>query len=273
MPVERTISSAKIASRSLTRALLETERRVEASQDELTGLRLSCERIFETPPVEWTEDRLRHLKEILERRTEQSALPLRNLLGSILTIEWSEEGLLRVDDFFEGSFRNVRTRLRPVGGGRFITDIAGVEPVFDQSPGAAAGVTLNWRGIKAYAGRAPEGHRLPMELFADGLTVEAVEAFCAQKDFYIKEVPEFEAQINRMGYTLLRDEEYEEAIAVFAMNVDFFPESFDTYDSLGEADMESGRTQQAIQDNEKALELNPGGENAKRMLKRLRKKV
>jgi hypothetical protein len=190
----------------------------------------------------------------------------------ILTVEWAGEGLLRVDDFFEGSFRNVRTRLHPVGGGRFLTDIAGVEVVFDQRFGPSTGVTLNWRGIEAYAERAPEGHRLPMELFADGLIAEAVEAFHTQKDFYIKEVPGFETQTNQMGYTLLRDEKYDEAIAVFAMNVDFFPESFNTYDSLGEAYMESGRTQEAIRNYEKALELNPDSENAKRMLERLRKK-
>ncbi|UCF05896.1 MAG: tetratricopeptide repeat protein [bacterium] len=191
----------------------------------------------------------------------------------ILTIDWAEEGLLSVDDFFEGSFRNVRTRLRPVGGGRFLTDIAGIEVVFDQNSGSSTGVTLNWRGIETYAGRAPDGHRLPMELFANGLIAEAVEAFHPQKDFYIKEVPGFEAYINRMGYTLLRDKKYDEAIAVLAMNVDFFPESFNTYDSLGEAYMESGRTQEAIQNYEKALELNPASENAKRMLTRLKKKL
>jgi len=191
----------------------------------------------------------------------------------ILTIEWSEEGLLRVEDFFEGSFRNVRTRLHSVGSGRFLTDISGVELNFDQNFGLSTGVTLNWRGIEVYARRAPEGHRLPMELFADGLIMEAVEIFHAQKDFYVYEVPGFEAQINRIGYRLLRDEKYDEAIAVFAMNVDFFPESFNTYDSLGEAYMESGRRHEAIENYEKALELNPASENAKRMLKRLRGKV
>jgi hypothetical protein len=191
----------------------------------------------------------------------------------ILTIEWSEEGLLGVDDFFEGSFRNVRTRLHPVGGGRFLTDIAGVEVAFDQNLGPSAGVSLNWRGIEAYARRAPEEHRFPMELFEDGLIQEAVAAFYSQRDFYVNDIPDFEAQINRMGYTLLRDEKHDEAIAVFAMNADFFPQSFNAYDSLGEAYMESGRTQEAIENYEKALELNPASENAKRMLERLRRKA
>ncbi len=191
----------------------------------------------------------------------------------ILTVEWADEGRLRVDDFFEGSFRNIRTRLYPVGGGHFLTDIAGVEVVFDQNFESSTGVTLHWRGIEVYAGRAPEGHRLPIEHLRDGMVEEAIVAFELQKDYYINEVPDFEAQINRMGYSLLRDEKHDEAIAVFAMNADFFPESFNTYDSLGEAYMKSGRTQEAIQSYEKALQLNPASENAKRMLERLRKKA
>lgn len=110
-----------------------------------------------------------------------------------------------------------------------------------------------------------------MDFFADGLVGEAVEAFRAQRDVYVNEVPGFEAMINRMGYTLLRDGKHDEAIVVFAMNVDFFPESSNTYDSLGEAYMESGRTQEAIENYEKSLELNPANENAKRMLERLRR--
>ncbi len=191
----------------------------------------------------------------------------------ILTVEWADEGLLRVDDFFDESFRNVRTRLHPVGGGRFLTDIAGVEVIFDQNSTPCAGVILDWKGIETYAARAPEEHRLPMELFADVKIKDAVAALYAQKDFYIAEVPDFEAHVNRMGYSLLRDKKYDEAIDVFALNVKLFPESYNTYDSLGEAYMESGRTQQAIENYEKALELNPKSENAKRKLERLRKNV
>ncbi len=191
----------------------------------------------------------------------------------ILTVETAGETLLlHVDDFFDGSFRNVRTRLYPVGGGRFLTEIAGVEAVFDKNPGAATGVTLDWRGIETHAVRAPLEHRLPMELFADGRIDEAVEALYAQKDYYITEVPDFEDHINRMGYSLLRDERHDDAIAAFALNVKMFPESYNTYDSLGEAYMESGRIQPAIENYEKALELNPDSENAKRMLERLKNK-
>ncbi len=70
-------------SRALAQALLETERRVEALQEELDGLRRSREKVFQTPPVEWIEERLTRLKDVLERSTEQSALVLRKFLGPI----------------------------------------------------------------------------------------------------------------------------------------------------------------------------------------------
>lgn len=63
--------------------LASEERRLEALREELSGLRRSCEKVFQAPPVEWIEERLGELKEILERRTEQSALLLRKLLGPI----------------------------------------------------------------------------------------------------------------------------------------------------------------------------------------------
>ncbi len=70
-------------SQALAKALAETERRVNALQEELGGLRRSREKVFQAPPVEWIEERLAGLREILERRAEQSGLVLRRLLGQI----------------------------------------------------------------------------------------------------------------------------------------------------------------------------------------------
>jgi hypothetical protein len=70
-------------SQALAKALVETERRVEALRNELEGLRRSRTKVFQLPPIEWIEERLIHAQEVLERRTEQSALLLRELLGPI----------------------------------------------------------------------------------------------------------------------------------------------------------------------------------------------
>jgi hypothetical protein len=47
------------------------------------GLRRRSEKVFQAPPVEWIEERLAGMHELLERRTERSALLLRALLGKI----------------------------------------------------------------------------------------------------------------------------------------------------------------------------------------------
>ena len=39
--------------------------------------------MFETPPVEWIEEWLTRMQQVLERRTDRSALLLRSLLGLI----------------------------------------------------------------------------------------------------------------------------------------------------------------------------------------------
>ncbi len=70
-------------SRELGKALVETERPVEALRVEVEGLRRSREKVFQALPIEWIEDRLGELQKLLERSTEKSAKLLRRLLGPI----------------------------------------------------------------------------------------------------------------------------------------------------------------------------------------------
>ncbi len=49
------------------------------------------------------------------------------------------------------------------------------------------------------------------------------------------------------------------------------PNSFNVYDSLGEAYMAKGDKENAIKNYKKSLELNPDNENAKDMLQQLQK--
>jgi len=70
-------------SQALTKALLETERKVTALEQEIDGLHRSRDKVFQAPPIEWIEERLSSLRALLEQRTEKSALVLRKLLGGI----------------------------------------------------------------------------------------------------------------------------------------------------------------------------------------------
>ncbi len=64
-------------------AVLQILLRAEALREEVEALRRSRRKVFQTPPVEWIEERLSRVQEVLERRTERSALLLRDVLGTI----------------------------------------------------------------------------------------------------------------------------------------------------------------------------------------------
>ncbi|MCX2454261.1 serine hydrolase [Pedobacter sp. PLR] len=78
-----------------------------------------------------------------------------------------------------------------------------------------------------------------------------------------------ESNINGQGYAQLNAKDFRKAIAIFKINTLFYPESGNTYDSLGEAYLANGDKQLAKENYEKALKLNPGNENAARMVKSL----
>lgn len=81
-----------------------------------------------------------------------------------------------------------------------------------------------------------------------------------------------ESSINRQGYALLRGGKQDEAIELFKLNVRLYPESWNTYDSLGEAYAAAGQKDLAIQNYEKSLQLNPQNDNGKEVLAKLRAK-
>lgn len=80
-----------------------------------------------------------------------------------------------------------------------------------------------------------------------------------------------EAQVNTLGYVFLNgSKRVPEAIAVFKMNVEDYPDSANTYDSLAEAYGVAGEKDLAIKNYEKSIELNPKNENGIVALRKLR---
>jgi tetratricopeptide (TPR) repeat protein len=90
-------------------------------------------------------------------------------------------------------------------------------------------------------------------------------------DYTIYRLDPGERHINALGYRLLEDNKTEEAVGIFEFMVSEYPESANAYDSLGEAYMTAGQKEQAIKNYQKSLKLNPGNDNAARMLEALRK--
>ena len=84
--------------------------------------------------------------------------------------------------------------------------------------------------------------------------------------------PTPEHSINRAGYELMESGKRHEAIELFKLNVRLYPESWNVYDSLGEAYAAAGDTALAIQNYEKSIQLNPKNEAGKAALAKLKGK-
>ncbi|AUD02059.1 serine hydrolase [Spirosoma pollinicola] len=82
-----------------------------------------------------------------------------------------------------------------------------------------------------------------------------------------------EEDVNVVGYELLRDGKTKEAITVFTLNAEAYPNSFNVYDSRGEAYKAMGNKAAAIQDYKKSVALNPRNTNGYAMLKELGESV
>lgn len=100
-----------------------------------------------------------------------------------------------------------------------------------------------------------------LELARDGRADEAGAVFreARQRDGEPLLLPE--NGLNRLGYEILETDP-RAAITLFELNVETHPESWNVYDSLGEAYMAAGDREAAIQNYRRSLELNPENQNA-----------
>ena len=81
-----------------------------------------------------------------------------------------------------------------------------------------------------------------------------------------------EIDMNTAGYDLLAAKKVNEAIEVFKLNVKLFPDSWNVYDSLGEAYAAAGNTKEAIANYERSIQLNPKSDSEKEALTKLKQK-
>jgi tetratricopeptide (TPR) repeat protein len=80
-----------------------------------------------------------------------------------------------------------------------------------------------------------------------------------------------EKEFNTLGYKFLFTKKVDEAIEVFKLNVKMYEDSWNTYDSLGEAYLVAGKYDKAEKYYKKSLVLNPDNENGKEMLVKVEK--
>ena len=113
--------------------------------------------------------------------------------------------------------------------------------------------------------------KIPRELLDEERVEEAINAYRNifsenKNDPYLEE-----NRLNMMGYQYMYRKMFNQSIAILLLNTEFYPESPNCYDSLGEAYMNSGNKELAIQNYKKVLELNPESQNAKDKLEKLSK--
>lgn len=102
---------------------------------------------------------------------------------------------------------------------------------------------------------------------------EATAAFLTlqKEDTLQKVIREYE--VNTVGYRLLAEKDFENAVTVLEMNVALYPESSNTYDSLGEAYLRKGDSLQAYTTFKKSLALNSENNRAKEFVKKYEKGI
>ena len=79
----------------------------------------------------------------------------------------------------------------------------------------------------------------------------------------------FEQAFDKTAYNLLKGNRLEEAFFVFSMNADFFPEQAGVWNGMGAVYAKQGELQKAREAYQKALEIDPAGEEGEEARRRL----
>lgn len=104
------------------------------------------------------------------------------------------------------------------------------------------------------------------ELVAGEKDIDAIIEIIKKED---KDQPNYfisDSEINRLAYKLLRQDKNNDALKLFKLNIELYPNEFNVYDSYGECLLKMGDTVNGIKAYKKSLELNSDNTNAKIVL-------
>jgi glyoxylase-like metal-dependent hydrolase (beta-lactamase superfamily II) len=123
-------------------------------------------------------------------------------------------------------------------------------------------ITELWRITSNQASAA----RTLFTLLGEGADEAAIDEVLASRNNGSSDYFFTEAEFNAYGYVLLQQDKVDEAITMFRINTEMYPESWNVYDSLGEALLKAGNTEDAALMYEKSLVLNPESPTGKEAL-------
>ena len=110
------------------------------------------------------------------------------------------------------------------------------------------------------------------ELLATGTDIDEIVIFCKEEDLKNSEYDLSQSGINRFGYQLMGEGNDKDALKIFKLNTELYPNGANTYDSYGECLLKLGLKEEGIKAYKRSLKLDPKNLNAKRVLEEIKDK-
>lgn len=156
--------------------------------------------------------------------------------------------------------------LVPISKLAFVRRDAETRYTFGRRPDGGAQLTVSGRTSTDTGPRVDKNMRVPAEDLLEGRTAEAVAGYKKLKAANPSDPEVAENRFNQLGYGFLQSKDTATAIVVFRLNTELYPDSANTYDSLGEALEASGDKTGAIAMYRKCVEVasKAGNENLDR---------
>ena len=125
-------------------------------------------------------------------------------------------------------------------------------------------VTYNGEDVEAE--RMTEDQMIAFEAMTLRKYSEAVKLFSANAEEFKMRFMKFEYYLTMAGYEMLSAGDIQNSLQIFELLTEIYPQSWNAYDSYGEALVQAGKTDEAIANFKRSLELNPENENGKKWL-------
>lgn len=109
---------------------------------------------------------------------------------------------------------------------------------------------------------------IPSEYFANKEYEKALQAYITIQQNDSLDPAINESNFNRLGYDKLRNNNYNEALEIFKINMALHPQSSNVYDSYADALKRSGDTIRAIEYYKKSLAIDSGNKRAKQFIEK-----
>ncbi len=104
------------------------------------------------------------------------------------------------------------------------------------------------------------------EFIVQGKSVDEVIEVIKSEEKRDSEYDISEDGINSFGYNLMEQSKNKEALKIFKLNTELYPDRFNTWDSYGECLLILGEKEEGIKAYKKSLKLNPKNKNAETII-------